>query len=78
MKAYTDMYLPVLGDGQDGNVTTLPPMREIEITKTSDGSKGIHGVIDGVQVTVRTDRVYKDKNRSPLQKKKIIETLKSL
>ncbi len=78
IELYTDMYFPVLGDGQDGKTRSLPPMRKIVISIPPNNSKRFKGVIDGVQVDVRIDRVYRDENRTPVQKKWITDQVKSL
>lgn len=72
-RAYTDAYLPVCGDGQDGNTHTPPPMRQFMISTYDDEHRKITGVtMDGTTIQVPLDRAYKDKLRSVFRRRDLI------
>jgi hypothetical protein len=69
IEAYTDHYLPILGDWNH-----IPIMRKVSLTRY-DGHKECRGVINGVIVRLPLRRVYKDAEKSRLKKSELMSLL---
>ena len=66
VKAYTDIWSPILGDGWQ-KANEAAPLREIAIT-SFDGLKTVDGVINGITMKVPITKLYSDRNRSKLKR----------
>ena len=69
IEAYTDQYLPVLGDW-----LKVPVMRKVTLTRY-DGNKECRGVIDGVVVRLPLNRIYKNPEKGKFRKSEFMSLL---
>lgn len=66
LEAYTDHYLPILGDWQK-----IPTMRKVRLTRY-DGDKELRGVIDGVVVKLPRSRVYRNPEKGRFRRSELM------
>lgn len=69
VEAYTDHYLPILGDW-----LKVPTMRKVALTRY-DGHKELRGVIDGVVVRLPIARVYRNPEKRKFRKSELMQLL---
>jgi hypothetical protein len=69
IEAYTDHYLPVLGDW-----LKVPVMRKVTLTRY-DGNKECRGVIDGVVVRLPIARIYHNPEKRRFRKSELMKLL---
>jgi hypothetical protein len=69
LEAYTDHYLPILGDWMK-----VPVMRKVTLTRY-DGRKELRGVIDGVVVRLPASRVYRSPEKGKFRKSELMRLL---
>jgi len=69
IEAYTDHYLPILGDW-----LKIPTMRKVTLTRY-DGHKECRGVIDGVVVRLPLNRIYRSPEKGKFRKSELMKLL---
>lgn len=70
IEAYTDHYLPILGDWQK-----VPVMRKVMLTRY-DGNKECRGVSsDGTVIRIPINRIYKNPEKGKFRKSEFMKLL---